>query len=148
MKIKSKIDFVVALLLLGVSWLAVVGTTDISNVTQRIEMMGPAFLPRLMAAFIAVCAILLMGMSFISKEPTQLQQPLSQVKNLLPVALGMLAFIYVIKYLGFILTTLVFMAGFQLFLGERNWVKLGTISLAFSMVIYYIFTVFLRVQFT
>lgn len=68
-------------------------------------------------------------------------------KNVILAVLGfVLLFIMLLEWLGFLITTVLFIFGNSWFLGYRNWRRMLIVSLAIPLAIYFLFNAFLKLS--
>lgn len=106
---------------------------------------SPAFFPRLIVSLIAVFAIVQLIDSFRADEVRSYEITPS-VAVTVGIAAGLVvAYVFLMVYLGFLLGTAVFLVASMQFSGvDRIW-KSVTVSVGVSLALYYIFYRFLRV---
>ena len=77
------------------------------------------------------------GRSFVSVE---------QLKAVSSVAVPTLIYVLLIQYLGIYVASTAFIAGFMVLLGKYRWFKAGLVSVGVSVVFYFMFEVWFKVQ--
>ena len=114
------------------------------------KSVGVSTFPRILAILI----ILLSGIQIITsivRKSDEIAKPFHIPKHTL-ILIGiclvlLIAYITIISYLGFVLSTVLFQAGLIYSLGERKTGKIAIISVAVTAIIYLLFHVVARVPF-
>lgn len=108
-------------------------------------LLAAVLLPLVAIFFIKTAASMLRGETSLSMRP--LIWPWRLQSQRLALVVLMLAFIAVIRYVGFTLTIFVFLLGAMLLLGERSLTKLLGISAIASLTGYFLFIALLNTPF-
>jgi hypothetical protein len=133
----KKVDIVSALLLLPVcAWVFYE-----SGKWPRLPDLGnPAWIPRGVAVFLLIAAFLLLARAFSGRAltlPSRLEG--KDRTRVLWVAALTGAFVILVARLGFIATTIPYLFGFGLALGERRWVRLAVFAVVVPVAAYLLF---------
>lgn len=110
--------------------------------------------PRAVFAAIFICGVIILVRTFIrlagSNENLKAMMQgfieMHPVHVIIVIAL-MVAYIYALKYFGFIFTTPFFLFAFMLAYGERKWVRMIIISVIGTVVLWAFFVEFMHVRF-
>lgn len=99
--------------------------------------------PRMIFTLIGICGLIMLIRGLRSKEQSNVK---FRWKTLLPVALLLITYAVVLEYIGFIISTLIFLGISMYLFGEKNWRKIITIDVIGTGVLYVIFVKLLMVQ--
>jgi drug/metabolite transporter (DMT)-like permease len=123
--------------------------------TAASDPLGPAAFPRALAVLSLFLGLIILVKGLISKERTAraAEGPADDEKHLIEsptvrlwVSIALFAvYIAVMPFLGFFISTLLFVVCFMFLLDAGNWVKIGLSGLLVSGVIYVIFYYVLQV---
>jgi len=103
------------------------------------------FYPTLIFAAIGLCGAIILGRAvFALKGNTRTVE--FRWSTLLPVAFVSLLYAVAIRYIGFAVPTLLFLAAFMYLFGERRWKHLVLISVLGAVLLYIIFIKMLAIQ--
>ena len=97
------------------------------------------FYPKLLFSVLGVCGIVLFVQGAMRPEAEQVPFPRTDWKRILITFVLLLAYAYLMEYTGFILSSIVFMVVFMLFLGERKVLNLILVPVIGSILIYLLF---------
>jgi putative tricarboxylic transport membrane protein len=106
---------------------------------------GPAFYPRVIAVLIAMFALLQFGRSTYEDGRNVRKIRGTQVKTVGIVALLVIAYVLSLPWLGFVTATITFLIVGMVYSGARSVVRVGATAVGLSLLLYYLFGVFLRV---
>lgn len=106
---------------------------------------GPAFYPRVVAVLIAVFALLQLARSVYESDVTVREIRGAQVKTVGIVALLVIIYVLSLPWLGFVTATTTFLIVGMVYSGARSVVRVGATAVGLSLLLYYLFGVFLRV---
>lgn len=112
--------------------------------------LGPGGFPKIVTGTMFVLGVALSINSYVvakrgAAEDKRLTLP--ELTSVLMLAAAFLAYTFVIKYLGYIITTLVFLFLFMFLYGDRKWKRMGVVSVlgtAITFVLFkYLFLIYL-----
>ncbi len=106
---------------------------------------GPAFYPRVIAVLIGGFALLQLGRSVYEAEANAHTIRSGQVKTVGAVAALVAIYVLSLPWLGFVTATTTFLVVCMVYSGARSVVRIGTSAVGVSLLLYYLFVVFLRV---
>jgi len=137
---KSHVDFLV-----GIAFVVIGAVYYLLSFTQTRGVsdwsLSPGFFPRLASGFIVGLGILLGVLSLLSPiKRTASASEKARKRVMLYVILTiiiMLAYVFLMQWLGFILATILTSAGMMIFLGSRRWFWIIAISVTFPLFIYF-----------
>jgi hypothetical protein len=99
--------------------------------------LSPGFYPSFLCVSLFLCGF---GIAFQGwKRSTKISIPKFNWKKLIPIVVLILLYSNILEYLHFRLSTILFMIVAMYILGLRSPLKLGSISIISTMVIYYLF---------
>ena len=125
--------------LMGVAgWLYTHATIHTSNALVA-SGISADFYPKLLFGLLAVCGVILFVQGYTRPEAEKVPFPRTDWKNIFVTFLMLLAYAYLMQYTGFILSSIIFMAAFMLFLGERKVLNLILVPVIGSILIYLLF---------
>ena len=107
---------------------------------------NPFLIPRGVAACLLVAAGMLLHRAVTGRAlplPGRLEG--ADLRRVSSVAVLTFAYVFVVERVGFIATTVLFLTGFGLVLGERRWVRLTLFAIIVPVVAYTIFDTLLHV---
>jgi putative tricarboxylic transport membrane protein len=106
---------------------------------------GPAFFPRFIAAAIALFA-LLQAAEYLRSEREQLHEiDPGTAKRLVVVGAFPVAYVLLMPFVGFLITTIGFLVTFMWYSGARSIPIIAGSSMGITLVLHYVFGVFFRV---
>ncbi|MDD7202219.1 MAG: tripartite tricarboxylate transporter TctB family protein [Sphaerochaetaceae bacterium] len=110
--------------------------------------LSPYLFPLLVSLFLLILSFCLFaeGVRSDQKGASCRPFPKTEWRNVLATLAFCLAYYFAMPHIGFILSTIVFLVLLFLLLGERRPLVVGTLSVATSVVIYYLFHVLLHVM--
>lgn len=141
---KENYIFALLMILLGVG--AIYYSKDFVN--NMPGDAGPSFYPIIVSVITIILAIILMFNTFREQIKEKDQSNFSK-QGFMKVGIFVTFFFiyfYVITRIGFIISTIIFMSLFMLILGLRDWKKYILIPIGTTIVMYYIFSVFLKIR--
>ena len=104
--------------------------------------LGAGGFPKFIAIALGVMGIILAIKSFYRMRQGDQDVKKLELKELINVAILAASFalyVFVVRYLGYLITTPLFFFLFMLIYGERKWIKMGIISVSFTLVVYFLF---------
>lgn len=104
--------------------------------------LGAGGFPKFIAIVLGVMGIILAIKSFYRMRQGDQDVKKLELKELINVAILAASFalyVFVVRYLGYLITTPIFFFLFMLIYGERKWIKMGIISVSFTLVVYFLF---------
>ena len=133
---KQDSDVYVGIVLLIAAFFGVVETMQLPR-SSAVGVSG-AFYPNIIFAVIAGCGcgLIFQGLTRTRKNT----MPKFNWKELIPILLVLLAYVFLLEYLGFIIMTLIFMVVCMWLLGERRPLFLAAVPLVGTFGIYYLFS--------
>lgn len=129
-----------SLVLLGISF-------QYDYLSQLGGGIGPGFLPRWTSLFLAIFSIVYIVDS-IKKNRVDLSKVLpgkEGIKTILLLFLYMIIFVAIVKYVGFLVTTL--LVTFLMFRGYFKWYVNSAVSVGTALFLYWVFVVWLQIPF-
>lgn len=109
--------------------------------------LGPSFFPRMVSIFIYILSVLLIIVTLTTHKVDK--QSLFNKNGFLRVLSGAILILFyfiLIKGIGFIFSTIVFLVVFMKLLGIRIWIKSILISITTTLIVYYLFQDILKVR--
>lgn len=109
---------------------------------------GPDFFPELSAGILAFLALLLFFQKVVKKEEEEIDQvPFTRdtVLKLIYIFIALILYILIAPYIGFLITSVLFIVSWMFIMGERNWKFILLLSIIFSIAITFIFEALLGV---
>lgn len=106
---------------------------------------GPEFYPRVIAVLIALFALLQLGRSLYEEGASAHTVTGQEVKTVGTVAVLVTLYVLSLPWLGFVTGTVVFLVVGMLYSGARSAPRIGGVAVLVSVVLYYMFAVFLRI---
>ncbi len=106
---------------------------------------SPAFFPRVIAALIALFALGQFGKSVAEDSVRSHEITWPVARRVLVVAALVVAYVATMPHLGFVLGTVVFLVVTMRYSGVRQYRRSVPLSIAVTLVLYYVFFEFLRV---
>ncbi len=112
--------------------------------------LGPGGFPRIVTGTMFVLGVLLSLNSFVVarrgvKEDVRVTVP--ELLNMLLLAAAFLGYIFVIQYLGYIITTVIFLFLFMYLYGDRKWKRMALVTVIGTAATYalfkYVFLIYL-----
>ncbi|MGI6456057.1 MAG: tripartite tricarboxylate transporter TctB family protein [bacterium] len=141
-----KAEIIIGILLIVLSVAVFVETYDFARTGQEV---GPQFVPRMLALFLALLSLVLMGNALFGKRIAG-ETPVVSWKNEVWFIglslLGLILYGFLMNWIGFMLSTLLYMGGMLLFLGERSPVLVGGWAFGVTLIMYWVFQTFLQVD--
>ncbi|WP_053362534.1 tripartite tricarboxylate transporter TctB family protein [Bacillus sp. FJAT-27251] len=113
----------------------------------QISMMGPRFFPYFLSIMVVLLSILSFAAEFKKQKRTEERsQPVEAGRmekkyywRVFLIFISLVAWIYIVPILGFILTTVIFIALVMLIIGSRKWRQILLVPTLFTLFIYYVF---------
>lgn len=106
---------------------------------------GPAFYPRVIAVLIGTFALLQLGRSVYESDATAHTIRSDRVTTVGVVTVLVTGYVLSLPWLGFIIATTTFLLVCMVYSGARSLLRIGTSAIGVSLLLYYLFVVFLRV---
>ena len=112
--------------------------------------LGPGGFPRIVTGTMFILGVLLSLNSFVVarrgvKEDVRVTVP--ELLNMLLLAAAFLGYIFVIQYLGYIITTIIFLFLFMYLYGDRKWKRMALVTVVGTAATYalfkYVFLIYL-----
>lgn len=128
-----------SVLLLGFSTVLFVYTGQLQAGRTPEHDPGPAFFPRLILAGIAILAVIQLAQSIRDGEQRRHEIPVSTAKSVVTVAAALLVYVALLPLLGFLLSSMLFLAGLLRYSGETNPWIIGGISVGLPVVLFAVF---------
>lgn len=101
--------------------------------------LSPGFFPTFVLVVLGLCGVVLFAKSVtVEKDKTFI--PVFAWKKLLPVIVMLAVYMFAMEYIGFIISTLIFMVVTMLFYGERRKKYLALVPIATTAFIFLVFT--------
>ena len=125
--------------LMGVAgWLYTHATIHTTNALVA-SGISADFYPKLLFILLCVCGVILFIQGAMRPAEDQVPFPRTDWKRILITFVLLLAYAYLMQYTGFIISSIVFMVVFMLFLGERKILNLILVPVIGSLLIYLLF---------
>ena len=138
--ISQWLDMAFGLFVAGITlYLFVAAPQLIDEVLLEPEEIPPIFFPRLILAFISGLSLLAVIRIFIGKTVIQVDLSWTGLRRMMFLLASMLLYILLFKRLGFILSSAVLLLFMSWYYGNRNWVTLAALVLAFPPLVYLLF---------
>lgn len=96
------------------------------------------------SAFMSICLFIKAAMN-MKKDFTQGKELLKQVKIIFPYCILILAYLFLIDKIGYIMSTILFMLTSLISLKFKNKILMIIVCLAVTLILYFVFTEFLSV---
>ncbi len=114
-----------------------------ANMLPDVERgLGAGGFPKFVAICLGIMGIILAIKSFYGMKKNEKDVKKYKPEELLNVALLVASFalyLILIRYLGYLITTPVFFFIFMLIYGERKWLRMGIISISFTVIAFFLF---------
>lgn len=124
---------------------SIMGLASVTTINARLAMskVGPKTYPTILFILLIACglALIIQGIRRAEKTP----MPSFNMKRILPLAGLLLFYAFALDAIGFIASTIIFLVGAMLLLGERRPVPIIAVSFVFSVGVFYVFTKFLMI---
>ena len=101
--------------------------------------LSSAFFPSLLFSLMLICGILLIFQGKKRQEKTPF--PALRWNQLIPMLLSLTLYVTLLEYVGFIISTIIFVITAMLVFGERNKKSLVIVPITTAVVVYYLFSV-------
>ena len=125
------------LIILGVHVFQVSGNFE---VLSKVTFGGPEFFPRFVAALLMVCSALLITNALRGRALNQRQQVTSRdLLWVLYVCLLTIAYVFLIRYLGFFVSTVIYLVCFLTMIKERRPILIASTSLLIPLIVFLFF---------
>ena len=134
-----RVDFLTGLALVGLAVGVFIGTLDMAKVERGI---GPGDYPRFIAwglLFLGATLTVQSGMKLVRREKEPFPFPPGAFSRVLAMVLMTYAYIYVMPYAGFVLTTPLYLFLAMLFFGLRRYLLGAVTSIAVTLVLFVTF---------
>lgn len=148
---EARSDLVVAIVLLTVAAAVPIATAGYPVADREV---GPRTFPVLLSALLGLVSLLLLGSVWRrtrrNESPTRSQSQMldrTMVMRIVIVGFSIAVYVAVVELLGFILTSVLYLAFVTVFFGERRWWAVASFSLACVVVVYVMFGMLARVPF-
>lgn len=135
-------DIGLGIFLILFSVIGLISTSTI-NVRMTASKVSPKAYPTILFIALIVCALFLIVQGIRRREKSP--YPTFNLKRILPLVGLLLFYAFFLKLIGFIATTLIFLVGAMLLLGERRPIVIIAVSLVFSVGLYFLFTKLLMI---
>ncbi|RKD95171.1 tripartite tricarboxylate transporter TctB family protein [Halopiger aswanensis] len=112
---------------------------------QGIGETGPAYYPRVLAALLAGFALLQLGWSLKRDGVRSHEIDPAAAKRVVGAFLLVVCYVLLLPWFGFVLTTVGFLAVSMWYSGVRSPLRLAAVAVGLTVLLYYVFVVFLRV---
>ncbi|WP_058487037.1 tripartite tricarboxylate transporter TctB family protein [Defluviitalea phaphyphila] len=109
------------------------------------EVTGPGFFPIILSIILIVLSVLLIITSIFNKDERNTGLFEKKAVKAYITILSLLIYVMLLKYVGFIILTLIFLFGLIRFYGMKNYIKISLSSIVATVSIYWIFKVLLSV---
>lgn len=111
------------------------------------NVVGPGFFPGLIAIILIVLGVILFAQSIRMKKDDDVKVNLFDKENKLAYIIMLITLVYLIaiNYIGFIISSIIYLAILIVLYGEKNKLKALIYSSVISLVIYFVFNVLLNV---
>ncbi|MDK2986764.1 MAG: putative tricarboxylic transport rane protein [Clostridia bacterium] len=141
-------DRTLALLLLFLSGLTYYETTKFPELSNDLEVINAAFVPRLLVLFLIISACILFFKSFKNNDNNKFTINLkdSILWRIGAAILVMIGYVILLPLLGFEIASILFLSILMIIFKLNNWVKIFTISVTVMLVVYYVFVLQLNVS--
>lgn len=106
---------------------------------------GAAFYPRVLATLIAAFACLQLGKSVYDNEVKGHEITATQVKRVGVIAALVTGYVLLLPWLGFVTGTVSFLVIGMVYSGARSPIRIAGVAVGLSLVLYYVFAIFLRI---
>jgi hypothetical protein len=118
---------------------ALLGLCEAAQIPQmKTQELSAAFYPNFLFAILLLCGCGLIYQGW--RRPEKARFPNFHWDKLIPLFVILLAYAFILEYLGFIITTLGFMVVAMFMLGERKPLLLAAVPLVSTFSIYYLFS--------
>ena len=135
-------DKIGSILLIALAASVVVVTADFPRGPTET---GPAFYPRTIAALISFFALVQLGRSLARESVRSHEIDLAAAKRVAGAFLLVVLYVLLLPWLGFVLSTVAFLAVSMRYSGVTSPLRLAGVSVGLTLLLYYTFVVFLRV---
>ncbi|MDL5362178.1 tripartite tricarboxylate transporter TctB family protein [Halalkalicoccus sp. NIPERK01] len=105
---------------------------------------GPAFYPRVIAGLIALFAVVQLVRS-LAGDPRAHEITLGSTRRVVGVAVGVLAYVLLLPWLGFVVATALFLVVGMRYSGVDSPLRIGVVAVGLTLGLHYVFGVFLRI---
>ncbi|MTW87437.1 hypothetical protein F3157_17545 [Virgibacillus dakarensis] len=122
--------------------------SQIKEVGNEASKVGANFFPYMIAiliVFLSIISIIKDGKETYEKEAENESKKTSFIQFLM-VFISMVLWIYIVPFLGYIITTALFIGGLMWLFGNRNPYQLLLVSISFSLITSYVFVNLLSVN--
>lgn len=116
--------------------------------SDNIMNVGPAFFPRVLAVGLGIFCLILIFVNIFSGDQDQEKRFDIKDSGVHRAAIALLATIIygiIMPYLGFIITTILYLSFMMYLMKLRSWKKIPAVSIGVSFVVYTIFRTFLHI---
>ncbi len=118
---------------------AIVGYAAASQLENlAVAGLSAAFYPSVLFTILLLCGLSLVYQGMKRKEKVAL--PVFQWGKLLPVVIALAVYVFLLEYIGFIASTMLFLLGAMYIFGERRRKILVAVPVVTSLVVYYLFS--------
>ena len=126
-------DVLLGIIVLVFSLFGIFGSLELISGQSRVS---PSFYPTLLFSGLGICGILLI---FKGLRANHRNFPKFNLKKLLPILTLFILYVFLLKSIGYILSTIIFIISTMFLLGVRNKWQLIGIPISTSLVIYITF---------
>lgn len=109
------------------------------------SLTSPALYPRVIAGLIAFFALVQLGRTIYTDTQRSHELTAAATKQVVGAVLLVVAYVFLLPWLGFVTATVLFLVAGMLYSGARSPLWIGSIALGLTLLLYYIFAVFLRI---
>lgn len=115
-------------------------------VNTKYDLLGPSFFPRMTAVLAFICGLMLVIRWFRKRKDIVDSVPwLAYLKVVAPVVAIITVCLLLMKPLGFLPMSVIFLFSISAFLGNRDYKFLAVYSVSMSVVLYVLFNVLLKI---
>lgn len=136
MKIKDKGELIVPMIVIGLSVFLYIDTYSFQFMTY--QKAGPQMWPRGILILLILISLMLIGKLLAAGNENR-EKPKTNIKSITSVMLLLFFYIFLMQYLGYIISTLLFTFFAMLFFGNRNIFQLVCVPV---MIVAFIFLAF------
>lgn len=133
--------------LLVLAILVFVGVVNFKNTAENYRALPPSFFPNILVGVMVVLSLALLVRGWRNAPSPIFKQSVKRSNVLRVVGLMALlvVFIVLLQYVGFAISSFLFVLSLQLVLGERRPVRLFALAISVTLVMYVVFVLLLRV---
>jgi putative tricarboxylic transport membrane protein len=105
----------------------------------RTNAPGAGFFPAVLAALLAVVSLIGLIAAFRDASEQKISEPRLVWKKIILTVTALLAFAFIFEYVGYLVTTFLFVAFLLRIVERKSWAQTGAVALSASLVSYIIF---------